>query len=86
MTGNLRMLTAIETHTIQQDCRQTGRRWQDVVKETYRAMWERQQGEPTLKCCGSILAPGLGKYGCPNCEGENVAVVVPAPAGRRSSG
>lgn len=28
---------------------------------------------PRLVCCGKTLAPGLGKYGCPNCCGDKVA-------------
>lgn len=27
---------------------------------------------PALRCCGLPLPEGLGKYGCPNCEGENI--------------
>lgn len=26
-----------------------------------------------LICCGVVLAEGLGKYGCPNCNGDKVA-------------
>ena len=29
--------------------------------------------EPRWVCCGAELPPGVGKYGCPNCEGEKVA-------------
>lgn len=29
--------------------------------------------DPRLVCCGSVLPEGVGKYGCPNCEGEKVA-------------
>lgn len=29
--------------------------------------------QPRLVCCGETLEEGLGKYGCPNCEGKNIA-------------
>jgi len=29
--------------------------------------------EPRLVCCGMVLEDGLGKYGCPNCGGDNIA-------------
>ena len=29
--------------------------------------------EPRLVCCGLVLSESVGKYGCPNCLGENVA-------------
>lgn len=35
--------------------------------------------EPVLVCCGVILPPGVGKYGCPNCNGDNVARPAPKP-------
>lgn len=27
--------------------------------------------EPRWVCCGAVLPKGVGKYGCPNCEGDN---------------
>jgi hypothetical protein len=29
--------------------------------------------QPRLVCCGSELPEGVGKYGCPNCNGEKAA-------------
>lgn len=29
--------------------------------------------EPRMVCCGNVLPEGVGKSGCPNCEGENTA-------------
>lgn len=29
--------------------------------------------EPRWVCCGSVLLAGVGKYGCPNCNGEKSA-------------
>lgn len=29
--------------------------------------------EPRMVCCGAVLPPGVGKYGCANCNGENIA-------------
>ena len=31
------------------------------------------EAEPALVCCGVEREPGLGKYGCPNCNGEKRA-------------
>lgn len=40
--------------------------------------------EPRLVCCGSVLPPGVGKYGCPNCLGEKTA--LPRWANQTDSG
>lgn len=29
--------------------------------------------EPRMVCCGIVLPDGVGKYGCPNCNGDNRA-------------
>lgn len=40
--------------------------------------------EPRLVCCGAVLPHGVGKYGCPNCAGENTA--LPRWANQTDSG
>jgi len=51
---------------------------------------ERLQGFPDgwtdiskYKCCGITFNLNLGKYGCPNCNGENIATFVSTPDGPR---
>ena len=35
------------------------------------------------ECCGETFPTSLGKYGCPNCEGDKVARLKVAPDGLR---
>jgi hypothetical protein len=45
--------------------------------------------EPQYSCCGSRFPYALGKYGCPNCCGENKAKMVWAnqtPSGQNKLG
>jgi len=30
--------------------------------------------EPRMVCCGNVLPEGVGKHGCPNCNGDNKAL------------
>jgi hypothetical protein len=49
------------------------KKWEIPLYEHITQICELPDCKKALVCCGVELDEGLGKYGCPNCCGDNIA-------------
>lgn len=80
----------LDTHATQGVAYAFTQNQRDEVRRLTPRECERLQGFPDdytlvewFECCGSRLHVSLGKYGCPNCEGQKVARLKQAADGPR---